>query len=154
MKAVVEAAVAHMGGLDVLVISGGNGGWEYLVSTTCIRFIEGTPCVACSRDQSLCHHYVKIRISASQSHSPLCSRFLYRVWLGVQGLDPDDLASYRLLQELSVLSPMMLAEAAVPEMKKAGGGSVVSRWTTQRRSPVALTCPHGRMSRGARGLSA
>jgi hypothetical protein len=35
MKAVVEAAVAHMGGLDVLVISGGNGGWEYLVSTTC-----------------------------------------------------------------------------------------------------------------------
>jgi hypothetical protein len=42
-------------------------------------------------------------------------------------LDPEDLASYRLLQELSVLSPMMLAEAAVPEMKKAGGGSVVSR---------------------------
>lgn len=36
MKAVVEAAVAHMSGLDVLVISGGNGGWEYLVSTTCI----------------------------------------------------------------------------------------------------------------------
>lgn len=44
----------------------------------------------------------------------------------LQGLDPDDLASYRLLHDLSVLSPLELTEAAVVEFKKAGGGSVVS----------------------------
>lgn len=32
MKEVVEQAAAHMGGLDVLIVNGGNGGREYLVS--------------------------------------------------------------------------------------------------------------------------
>lgn len=31
MKKVVEEAASRLGGLDVLVVSGGNGGSEYLV---------------------------------------------------------------------------------------------------------------------------
>jgi len=65
MAAVVEAAVEKMGGLDILVISGGNGGSEYL------------------------------------------------------GLDASDPASYRMMHDVSVLSPLFLTEAAVPELLKS-----------------------------------
>ena len=44
-----------------------------------------------------------------------------------QGLDPDDPASYHLLNDVAVVSPLLLTEAAVPEFRKAGGGTVVRR---------------------------
>lgn len=73
MAAVVQEAVGIMGGLDILVISGGNGYSEYL------------------------------------------------------GLDPQDPASYRMMHDVGVLSPLFLTEAAVPELAKssAGPGTVV-----------------------------
>jgi NAD(P)-dependent dehydrogenase (short-subunit alcohol dehydrogenase family) len=83
MAGVVEEATAEMGGIDILVVSGGNGYSEYL------------------------------------------------------GLDPNDMESYRLMQNVGVLSPMFLAEAAFPHLTKSknekGGtvvmiGSVSGKW--------------------------
>jgi NAD(P)-dependent dehydrogenase (short-subunit alcohol dehydrogenase family) len=75
MAAVVAESVAMMGGLDILVISGGNGKSEYM------------------------------------------------------GLDAQDAASYRMMHDVCVLSPLFLTEAAAPELAKstasASGGAVV-----------------------------
>jgi NAD(P)-dependent dehydrogenase (short-subunit alcohol dehydrogenase family) len=76
MAKVIEDAATQMGdnGIDILVVSGGNGYSEYL------------------------------------------------------GLDPGDLESYRLMQNVGVLSPMFLAEAAFPYLSKSSidkGGTVV-----------------------------
>ncbi len=75
MAAVVAESVAMMGGMDILVISGGNGKSEYL------------------------------------------------------GLDAQDAASYRMMNDVCVLSPLFLTEAAAPELAKstasASGGAVV-----------------------------
>jgi NAD(P)-dependent dehydrogenase (short-subunit alcohol dehydrogenase family) len=89
MAIVVEEAIACMGGggLDILVVSGGNGYSEYL------------------------------------------------------GLDPNDPESYRLMQNVGVLSPLFLAEAAFPHLKNSknenGGtvvmiGSVSGKWIVGR----------------------
>ena len=76
MAKAVEDAATQMGGsgIDILVVSGGNGYSEYL------------------------------------------------------GLDPNDLESYRLMQNVGVLSPMFLAEAAFPYLSNSSnekGGTVV-----------------------------
>ena len=74
MAEVVENAREQMGGIDILVCSGGNGYSEYL------------------------------------------------------GLDVKDPESYRMMQNVAVLSPMFLAEAAFPYLSKstnAHGGTVV-----------------------------
>jgi len=75
MAAVVVEAVEKMGGLDILVVSGGNGYSEYL------------------------------------------------------GLDANDLASYQMMHNVGVMSPLFLAESAIPALTKStnspGGGAVV-----------------------------
>jgi 7-alpha-hydroxysteroid dehydrogenase len=74
MKEVITGAVEKMGGLTILVVSGGNGKSEYL------------------------------------------------------GLDAADPASYRMMNDVGVLSPLFLTEAAAPELAKSsarGGGTVV-----------------------------
>ena len=74
MAEVVDKANTAMGGIDILVCSGGNGYSEYL------------------------------------------------------GLDVKDPESYRMMQDVAVLSPMFLAEAAFPFLSKStnkNGGTVV-----------------------------
>jgi NAD(P)-dependent dehydrogenase (short-subunit alcohol dehydrogenase family) len=91
MASVIEEVVGKMGGLDVLVISGGNGGSEYL------------------------------------------------------GLDALDPASYRMMHDVSVLSPLFLTEAAVPELVKStassNGATVVMVSSMAPRVPWPDTAP-------------
>lgn len=75
MAGVIVQAVEKMGGLDILVVSGGNGKSEYL------------------------------------------------------GLDANDLASYQMMHNVGVMSPLFLTEAAIPALSTStnspGGGAVV-----------------------------
>lgn len=90
MAALVAAAVEKLGGgLDVLIISGGNGYSEYL------------------------------------------------------GLDPTDAASYHLMYDMAVLSPMFLVAAAAPFLSQApgGGGSVVMVSSVAAQRPWPDTAP-------------
>jgi NAD(P)-dependent dehydrogenase (short-subunit alcohol dehydrogenase family) len=80
-----------MGGLDILVICGGNGYSEYL------------------------------------------------------GLDVAELESYRMMQNVAVLSPMVLAEAAVTYLSKSnnpGGGTIVMVGSVSADIPWPNTAPH------------
>ena len=91
MATVVQEAVGLMGGLDILVISGGNGGSEYL------------------------------------------------------GLDAGDADSYRMMQDVGVLSPLFLTEAAAPELAKCtaspSGGTVVMVSSLAPQVPWPDTAP-------------
>jgi NAD(P)-dependent dehydrogenase (short-subunit alcohol dehydrogenase family) len=72
MASVIAQAVEKMGGLDILIVSGGNGNSEYL------------------------------------------------------GLDANDLASYQMMHNVGVMSPLFLAESAMPALQKSeAGGAVV-----------------------------
>ena len=92
MTAVVVEAVEKMGGLDILVISGGNGGSEYL------------------------------------------------------GLDANDLASYQMMHNVGVMSPLFLAESAIPALTKStnspGGGAVVMVSSMAPLVPWPDTAPY------------
>jgi len=89
MAELVAAAVEQLGGgVDVLIISGGNGYSEYL------------------------------------------------------GLDPTDAASYHLMYDMAVLSPMFLVAAAAPHLSQApGGGSVVMVSSVAAQRPWPDTAP-------------
>lgn len=90
MAELVAAAVEKLGGgLDVLIVSGGNGYSEYL------------------------------------------------------GLDPTDAASYHLMYDMAVLSPMFLVAAAAPFLSLAphGGGSVVMVSSLAAHCPWPDTAP-------------
>lgn len=91
MAEVVVQAVEKMGGLDILVVSGGNGYSEYL------------------------------------------------------GLDPDDLASYQMMHNVGVMSPLFLAESAMPALQKStnspGGGAVVMVSSMAPQVPWPNTAP-------------
>ena len=91
MPGVVGDAICAMGGLDVLVVSGGNGGSEYL------------------------------------------------------GLDAADPASYRTMHDVAVLSPLLLAEAAAPELAKASspaGGAIIMVSSVATQVPWPDTAPY------------
>jgi NAD(P)-dependent dehydrogenase (short-subunit alcohol dehydrogenase family) len=85
MTSVMEQVIEKMGGLDILVISGGNGGSEYL------------------------------------------------------GLDASDPASYRMMHDVSVLSPLFLTEAAVPELLKSSTSVSASTSTSNAGTVVMVS---------------
>lgn len=61
------------------------------------------------------------------------------------GLDVNDANSYRIMQDVAVLSPMFLAEAAFPYLSKsknAHGGSVVVVGSVSANVPWPNTAPH------------
>ncbi|KAG7359753.1 short-chain dehydrogenase/reductase family protein [Nitzschia inconspicua] len=61
------------------------------------------------------------------------------------GLDVSDLESYRLMQNVAILSPMVLAEAAFPhlhESKNPGGGTIVMVGSVSADVPWPNTAPH------------
>lgn len=92
MAGVIAEAVEKMGGLDILVISGGNGTSEYL------------------------------------------------------GLDANDLASYQMMHNVGVMSPLFLAESAIPALTKStnspGGGAVVMVSSMAPLVPWPDTAPY------------
>ncbi|OEU15448.1 NAD(P)-binding protein [Fragilariopsis cylindrus CCMP1102] len=91
MAEVVDKANTAMGGIDILVCSGGNGYSEYL------------------------------------------------------GLDVKDPESYRMMQDVAVLSPMFLAEAAFPFLSKStnkNGGTVVVVGSVSANVAWPNTAPH------------
>ncbi len=58
------------------------------------------------------------------------------------GLDPDDAASYRMMHDVAVLSPLFLINAAAPYLSKAeGGGAVVVVSSLAARVPWPDTAP-------------
>lgn len=87
MTSIVEQAVSKMGGLDILIVSGGNGKSEYL------------------------------------------------------GLDAQDSASYRMMHDVGVLSPLFLTEAAIPSLKKSSNPSVVMISSLAPQVPWPDTAP-------------
>jgi NAD(P)-dependent dehydrogenase (short-subunit alcohol dehydrogenase family) len=61
------------------------------------------------------------------------------------GLDVANLESYRMMQNVAVLSPMVLAEAASPyisKSKNAGGGTIVMVGSVSADVPWPNTAPH------------
>jgi len=61
------------------------------------------------------------------------------------GLSADDLDSYRIMQDVAVLSPMVLARAAVPYLSKSQnrhGGTVVMVGSVSATVPWPSTAPH------------
>lgn len=114
MAGVVEHSAQAMGGLDTLVVSGGNGGSEYLVGGELVVFIQ-----LMEMESSSSRSVDSRRCQIDPSITPPSH---------VQGLDCADPNSYRMMQDVAVLSPLFLTEAAAPHLQKApGGGTVVRR---------------------------
>ena len=89
MASVIAQAVEKMGGLDILVVGGGNGTSEYL------------------------------------------------------GLDAGDLASYQMMHNVGVMSPLFLTESAIPELQKSqAGGAVVMVSSMAPLVPWPDTAPY------------
>jgi 7-alpha-hydroxysteroid dehydrogenase len=89
MASIIAQAVEKMGGLDILIIGGGNGTSEYL------------------------------------------------------GLDAGDLASYQMVHNVGVMSPLFLTESAIPELQKSeAGGTVVMISSMAPLVPWPDTAPY------------
>jgi NAD(P)-dependent dehydrogenase (short-subunit alcohol dehydrogenase family) len=140
MKALAATVVGMMGGLDVIIISAGNGTSEYLVRSRYQRILY--VCCVCV---CVCWSWCAL---ASAPYGLGCGGLHVKVAhvgslhrLG-QGTDPDDPDSYRMLHEMHVLSPLFLTEAAIPELRKGGAGAVVSPAPATRVLSVAATGAH------------
>lgn len=89
MASIVAQAVEKMGGMDILVVGGGNGTSEYL------------------------------------------------------GLDANVLASYQMMHNVGVMSPLFLTESAIPELRESeAGGTVVMVSSMAPLVPWPDTAPY------------